>query len=302
MKNFNKRGIALLITLLFIMLITFSIGVGLNQVNEASSYVKKEKFLFQTSSILDDVLTIFKTSKEMDDINSSEDFNAFLSQASFIPFEVSGIKVSLHLQSARSRFNINSLMNKNNTVSQKRVDSLKQYLNRYMINVAFVDILLDAMGGIKEDLSYNSEIFVQKPYLYRDYIVSYKHFSELSEYYENYYNDDSLKNVDFKQLFFYSDDRSYTIDLNYATALVWEMMIGCDKSKAIALSEGYYDSFESIGLSDEELNILRSRFKVSFFEPYIDVLIKVVQDDLSAKIRFEYDMKNKKGSNFVYEI
>ena len=295
-----RRGIALLVTLFFIMLITISIGIGLKQVNKASYHVKSEKFLLQTSVILDDVLTMLEGRKEFDDINSSEEFAIFLSETSFIPFETSGINISLEISSARSRFNINSLRNK-----PFRQDKLKGYFSNYMINISFVDILLDSMGGTKEYGDYNyPELFDKKPYLFRDYIVSYKHFSELSKFYTQSYRDEALKNIDFKNLFYFSNENndSYTIDLSTATPEVWEMMLGCDKLRAAELSAEYYDSDESINLSDEELNIVKKKFKTSFFEPYIYVVVNIIQDSSSAKIKFEYDIRNKKGSNFVYEI
>ena len=302
MKHFHKRGVALLITLLFIMLITLSVGIGLKQLNEVSHHMKAENFLFQTSAILDDALRLLQNSKELNAINSSEEFSVFLSEAAFIPFEASGIKVSLELSSARSKFNVNSLIDSNNSIDADRVNSLKEYMSIYMVNIGFVDVLLDSMGGIKEDMSYNSDLFNEKSRLFRDYIISDKHFDELSEFYLNYYRDNSLKNIDFKELFYFSNNRSHKVDLNYATVEVWEMMLGCGKLKATELSKNSYDSFESIGLSDEELDSVKKKFDTSFFEPYLDVVIKIEQGEHSARIRFEYDIKEREGSNFVYDI
>ncbi len=296
----KRRGIALLITLLFMMLITLSIGVGLKHIKKASNYVKSEKFLLQTNIILDDVLTLLESRKELSDINSSDEFSYFLAESSFIPFEASGIKISLEISSARSKFNINSLRDK-----PIRVDYLKQYLSNYNINIDFVDILLDSMGGMKEDYEYNyPELFSEKPYLFRDYIVSDRHFNDLGEFYEKTYRDDSLKNVDFTNLFYFANDNNdtYKIDLSSATAEVWEMMLGCDKLRAEELSAGIYDSYESMDLSSEELRVVREKFKTSFFEPYIYVVVNIIQDDTMAKIEFEYNIRSKKGSNFVYKI
>ncbi|WP_373003688.1 hypothetical protein [Sulfurimonas sp.] len=295
-----RRGIALLITLLFIMLITISIGIGFKQLNQASAYVEGEKFLYQSSVILDDVLNILKNSKELQDINSSAELNVFLSESSIIPFEANGIKVSIELSSARSRFNINSLVS-GNIPNQKRVESLKQYVSNYMVITRYVDILLSSMGINQEDISYNSDLFDKKPNLFREYIVSEKHLLELNEYYTNYYHEDSLKNIDFAKLFYYSSDKDYEIDLSFATAEVWEMILGCSKQRAIELSSGFYDSIADIGLSKEEMSML-DRFDTNPFEPYIDVRLSIIQDKQSANIRFEYDIENNKGSNFVYEI
>jgi len=52
----------------------------------------------------------------------------------------------------------------------------------------------------------------------------------------------------------------------------------------------------------QEIDVLKHKFKTSFFEPYIYVVINIEQNKNNAIISFEYDIKKKKGSNFVYEI
>jgi hypothetical protein len=303
-RPFKKTAMALLVTLLFIMLISVAIGIGLKHLNSASSYVSGEKFLYQSSIIVDDVLGVLKNFKEIKDINSSEDLTTFL-EYSPIPFESNGIKVFIELESARSKININSIFDKNITSQDNdKVEALKIFLNRYSVGMEFVDILSDSMGGIKENLSYNSDIFFQKPYLFRDYITSYKHFEKLSEYYAEYF-DDNIKSIDFKNLFYFTNDtnNSYVIDLNHATPLAWEMMLGCDIDRAKELSNnaGFYEKLEDLKLMDDE-KIELMKFKTSFFEPFLYVDVTIMQGDNTAEIKFEYDIKKGIGSNFAYEI
>jgi hypothetical protein len=301
----SKKGIALLITVLFIMAIAIAVGVGLKQVNEASRHVEGESFMLQTSVILDDVLTILQNSKELDAIQTSDDFYAFLSQAAFIPFESEGVKVVLELSSARSKLNINALKDRNSSIGGEREIALKQYLNTYMINPTYVDLLHDAMSGIKEDMLYNTEIFVENPELFRNYIVSQKHLDLINAYYTKTYHENNLKKVRFENLFSFNEDTNVSkVDLNYATQEVWELLLGCDKTRAEQLSlEGgvYTKETEHDFLSENEILQL-SRFNTSYFEPYLDVKVEVIQNNQRAKIRFEYDIKIKKGSHFVYEI
>ncbi|MBU0720380.1 hypothetical protein KJ877_03490 [bacterium] len=301
----NKRdAIALLITVLFIIAITLAIGLGLKQVKEASGHVENESFLLQTSTLLDDVLTLLRTSKELDAIDSSEAFYEFLNQFPLMLPEYSGVKVMVGLKSARSRFNINSLTDANATVNESRKFALEQYLNRNMVNISFVDLLLDSMGKVRQD-GYRSDIFNEKPYLFRDYIASRRHMEEIIDSYMKIYHDKSVKNINYDNLFYYSSDRNLGIDVNYATAEVWEMILGCDSARALELSmgagSGIYKTIEDIGLSDEEKEQLL-RFNPKFDERFLDVTVEIVQDEKSAKIGFEYDMKTKKGSNFVYDI
>lgn len=304
---YQKKGIALLITLLFIISITFSVGVGLKQVREANDTTKRESFLIQTSIILDDVMQLLKKTKELDYIvqkSSIEGLNLFLMQSAFIPFESSGIKMMLELHSARAKFNPNTLVEINGTINKKREDALAIYLNEKNINKNYVLMLEDLMTGKKEDLSYQTDIFNEKPKLFRDYIVSFKHLQEINKFYTKLYKEESLSKVDFKKLFYFSQDKiRYKIDLNYANAEVWQMLLGCDilRAKQLADGGGTYTKLDDLHLSENEKYQL-TFFNVSYFEPYIDVKVEIMQNNMSAKIYFEYNMKTKKGTNFSYEI
>lgn len=304
----SKKGIALLVTVLFIMAITVAIGIGLKQVKVASLNVENESFMFQTSTILEDVLLILDASKELEQIahnKSNTDFFTFLSNVSYLSLESSGLRVNIHINSARSNFNVNALINTDeSTINIDRVNALKEYLSHYRINVNYVDILLDVMSGIKEDMRYYSAIFNENPYLFRDYIVSEKHLGEVNDFYMKTYHH-NLKNIDFTKFFYFNfnKDKNIFIDLNYATAEVWEMMLGCDKQKSheLASGGGRYTSLKDLSLSEKE-KVALAKFQTSYFEPFLDVVIIMTQRTQYAKIRFEYNIQTKKGSNFVYEI
>ncbi len=284
---------------MFVIVITVAIGVGLKQVNVATKVVSSENFMYQSSIIVEDLLNILKTSKDISavvDAKSSEALYLFLSQAAFIPFESSGVEIVMKINSARGKFNPLTLSNKN-------LPLVQQYMNRYQVNSQYVDILLDGMSKIKEDNSYNSTIFDEKPYLFRDYIVSKEHLQEFNNFYAREYNDNALKNINFDNLFYFSNNKNMSIDLNYATPEVWEMMLGCQKDKAELLSDGggFYTKIKDLDLNSEEEENLKL-FKTSFFEPILYVEIEITENELHSKISFEYDIKKKKGSNFVYEI
>jgi len=300
----NKKGIALLITLLFVMAISVSIGVGLKYVNKTSSEVENENFLLQSRVVTDDIINLLKNSQEMEALanNASvEGLFIFISQSSFIPFEISDLKVSMEISSARAKFNPNTLSDGNNTVEDKKVDALKEYMSRYRINHTYVDILLDNMSPA--NTSYNSSIFNDNPYLFREYIASDAHLEEISDFYTQTYYDNNLNNIDFEKLFYVSPDRYTKIDLNYATTEVWEMILGVDKVRAeqLSLGGGSYVDLASLDLDEDEMKSL-ARFNVSYFEPILDIRLNISKDEKHADIRFEYDIKNKQGLNFSYAI
>ncbi len=293
----QRKAIALLITVFFIMLITLSVGVGLKYVNNGSKSMQSEQFTLQSSMILDDVLKLLKTSEELAQIDSADGLALFLAESSFIPFESDGVSVLIQISSARAKINPNTLSTK------PRLDAFKNYLMLKMVNMEYANMLSDVMSGIKEDMSYNTDIFSQKPYLFRDYITSNKHLLEINDSYMKTYHDNNLKNIDVEKLFHVSKDKNSSIDLNYASSSAWELMLRCDESRAELLSDsgGAYTTLEDLALSEEE-EVSLAKFQTSFFEPYIDVKIEVSQKNSTANIRFEYDIKLKKGSNFVFEV
>ena len=146
-------------------------------------------------------------------------------------------------------------------------------------------------------------IFDENPYLFRDYIASAKHLKVINNYYTKEYNDNGLKNIDFNELFYYSKDRNMTIDLNYATTQVWELLLGCSQERAEMLKAGggFYSDLESLNLNADEKEML-ANFKTSYFEPIVQIELDIRQNKQHSKIIFEYDIQNKKGSNFAYEI
>lgn len=302
----QRNAIALLITMFFIIAITISLGIGMKYVNSASNEVQNENSILQTTTIINDVLNILKTSQELELVfeeDSPETLYTYLAQNGFMQFESSGIMLSVQLGSARAKFNPNSLNDGNNTIDMQKIKALQEYVSKNMVNPVYVDIILDSMGGIKEDSSYYSNIFNEKPYLFREYISSIKHFEELNDFYTQTYYDNSLKNINFEELFYFSGDRNNSIDVNYATSEVWELILGTTKQRAKQLvqSAGNYTDLESLSLNQDEESAI-SKFQISYFEPYLDVKIKLKHNSKISNIRFEYNIKNKKGSNFSYDI
>jgi hypothetical protein len=292
----QKKGIALLITVYFIMVITVAIGVGLRYINDSKNSLNSEHFLLQSSVVVNDVVNILKKSKEVASISSSDKLYTFLSISSAIPLKVGNLDVFVSLKSARGKLSANLLKESSN------MESFKTLLHSNMISEEYAYMLLDSVSGIKEDLSYNTDIFNDNPYMFRDYIASQKHLKKIETIFKNRYRDNAIENINFEELF-YPSHQDTKIDLNYASPLVWQFLIRCDALRAEALSQngGLYTSIDDIGLSDDE-KVLLERFEVSFFEPYIDVSIEIKDDKHSGYINFEYNIESKKGSNFVYEI
>lgn len=302
----SKNGIALLITLFFIIAITVLVGIALKHVNSIANEVQKEKFLFQSRLLLDDVLTLLKSSKEIDaivDNDSSEGLYLFLSQVSYLPLTTNDTEVILEISSARSHINPNMFKDTNNTLNIQRVDSFKEYLNHYNVDYHYADIFLDGIMGVNDNFSYNTDIFTLNPKLFRDYIASKAHLEQFNNYFRDKYRSNTLSQINFDELFYYTKDSNIPVDLNFATVDTWMFLLGCQKPRAeyIYALAGMCSDYECFELSDQEKEKL-THFTTSFYESVLLVKVTMFQNNYKAEIAFEYDMKSKKGSNFVYEI
>ncbi len=286
----NKKGIALLITLFFLMAITISIGIGFKYVNEAKSSIKDENFLLQSNIILDDVLTLLENTPELKMIQQNDEmFDMFLAQSEMIPFEASGVKVLISIKSARTKVNLNNLLRS----SDSQLERFREFLNSYNVNTSYIDILKDSVNQNDPPIS---KIADEKPDMFRDHIASYKQLKEINEFYTNNYYDNSLSQIDFKELFYYGDNnatnKSYCIDNYYMTPWVRHMVSGISLEDA---EEFFAEGSDATDINGFKLCSGKDRM-------YLDVDLEIIKDDNKANISFEYDIKQTKGYNFSYEI
>jgi hypothetical protein len=71
--------------------------------------------------------------------------------------------------------------------------------------------------------------------------------------------------------------------------------------RALVQNAGSYKKVSELDLTQDEKESL-SHFKYSFFEPILYVNVEIIKGELDAKFSFEYNIKTKKGTNFIYEI
>ncbi len=295
----SRNAIALLITVMFVAVISIAIGYALKQINKATKYVEKENMMYQNFIFVDDILNLLNSTTELQNIVKNaapEDLFNFLNSSGLITFEYEGVRLVVHITSARSTFNINSL-------TKAQESYLYEYFSRYNVRGEYIDILKDSISGIKEDNYYHTSLFDEQPELFRNYIASTKHLKKLNDFYKKEYRDDTIDAVNFDQLFSFSQDTNASVDLNYATPEVWELITGMSRSQAELLSSGenLYKSLEDLSLTENQLQKLQN-FHYSFFEPYLLIKMDIIKDNFISHISFEYDIKLKRGYNFVYEI
>ncbi|SFV53973.1 hypothetical protein MNB_SM-7-994 [hydrothermal vent metagenome] len=301
-----RQGVALLITLVIVMLMTIVIGWSMQTLSKAKQTLNKERFMLQTGVIIEDVLDLLKNSPEIKavaDENSSIALSTLLESASMIPLETQGYRILISLKSARDRVNINTFAKNSTTQDKKRQERLANFLRSYGFGSDLYDYILDAMGGIKEDGSYRSDLFYRDPTLYRDAIVSSKQMERILLDYAKKDGVDPFSKLDFDKIFSYNEDNTTKLDLNFASAEVWEFVAGVSKERAKVLAQngGAYEKLADIGLSQEQKSML-TLFSYSFFEPIILVHIDIQSEGNSGMIEFEYDIRKKRAKRFVFEV
>lgn len=250
------------------------------------------------------MLNLIKKQPELKQIATDQNaFYIFLSQSSFIPLDIDNYKVLVKIKSARDKININTLKDANNTIQKERFEIFVDFLQNHNIQSDFAYMVADSMLGVKSDGTYMSDLFSNHAELFRDYIASYRHLKKIIDIYKIQKNDNSIDNVDFKELFSYNADLKTKTDLNFATPAVWQYMLGCsfERAKEISSNAGFYKTLDDIGLSDAQKKRL-NRFNYSFFEPIIQIDIKIAREKQTSFLTLEYNLKTDEVSNIDYEI
>ena len=295
----KRKAIALLITVMFVIVISVVIGMSLRNVNQATQMVYGERELYENTLIVEDILHLLQNSSELKDIALKKDATAlyiFLQNTQMLPFEHEGLRVVVHASSARSKLSLNSL-------TKTTYPYLYRFFSRHEVANGYVDMLLDCTQGIRKDGVYKSAIFERDKYLFRNYLASKRHLEKIEKLYKKEFADESAWKVNVADVVYLGEENNVTIDLNYATAEVWEIIAGVDPQEAHMLTQHtqLYEKMEDVPLGTMEKKRLK-KFRTSFFEPFLNIKIDIIRNDKVARISFEYDIAKARGYNFVYEL
>ena len=279
-----RPAIALLITLLFVMLISLSIGLGLSSMQRASATLNKESTLYQESMLLQDILTILPQLPQLRALaenNSSAELFAFLEEGAVFPLELGDKKMVLRFESAHAHFNINTLNKESELL-------LRRYFTNNNVDNSYVDALKSAIDPKKQD-----------------FILSWDQLHRITQEYSKSYDTQALEEIPLKHLFSlrepYANQES--IDLNYATAELWELLLNTTKERAeiLAQNRGTYTSLSDLKLSAQEKHTLE-KFETTFFAPELLVFVELFNKESYFCISFRYNIASKKGYDSVFEV
>ena len=299
MSPLNRRGVALLITLFFIIAITAAVGVSLMNLKKSGDELHKARFLLQSSAIVEDVLALMKESDKLGVVSDADSLSLFLLSAGFIPLELKELLVKIEITSAMGHVNINTL-----AASEGFQKALIEYMIRFNVQDPnyMSELLIDCMGGYKG--VYKTNIFDEMPDLYRERIVSQRHFKTIIDFYVRERHDNAVIKLPWNELVRFDDSNITAVDANYITPALWQMYIpGLQEERAfeLAAGEGMYNTLHDIDLSPEEKTEL-AKFNLSFFQPTVRMDIEIFENNSSAHVAFDYDLSSKKGKHFEFGI
>lgn len=282
------------------MLITMSIGIGLKYINNATKSIKENQSLVQNTLLVDDILKILKRLPQLQDINSTEYLATLLRESPKISLQTKDIDIILHLSSARAK--INPVVFK----KTKALESFKIFLQNNMVNTGYADIFFDLINGYKPDGLYATDIFNDYPELYREGISSPAQLDFLADVYKRKYHENSIDKLAMKDILYMSDSTTNEgVDANYLSSLGWQLILGCGEERANELlSDGFlYPTKKDLedALSKEEKKLIIP-FKVGVYMKIMTVEMQINKNGQESSIKFEYNIKTKKGSNFVFKI
>ncbi len=299
MLSSNRRGVALLITLFFIIAITAAVGVSLMNLKKSGEELHEARFLLQSNAVIEDVLELMAQADKLGVVNDAESFNIFLLTAGFIPLELKELLVKIEITSAMGHININTLV-----TSPALKEALIAYMSRFNVQDAYYlsDLLVDCMGGYKD--VYKTNIFDEMPELYRDRIVSRRHLDKILDFYVLERHDNAVMKLPWKELIRFDDSNATALDANYITPALWQMLVpGMEDEQALDLAAGImtYKSIDDIELSaDEKVEV--AKFNLSYFQPIVRMDIEILENNSSAHVVFDYDLTTKKGKHFEFGI
>ncbi len=295
----HRHGVALLITLFFIIAITAAVGVSLMNLKKSGEELHEARFLLQSSAVVDDVLALMSEADKLGIVSDAESLSIFLFTAGFIPLELKELLVKIEITSAMGHLNINTL-----AASKELQQALIEYMVRFNVQDAYYmsDLLMDCMGGYKE--VYKTNIFDEMPELYRDRIVSKRHLEKVLDFYIRERHDNAVDKLPWDELVRFDENNASSVDANYVTPALWQLYIpGLQEERAFELAsgEGSYNTLEDIDLSPEEREKL-AKFKLTFFQPTVHMDIEIFENNSSAHMAFDYDLSSKKGKHFEFGI
>lgn len=292
-----KKGIALLITLFFITLLGALILENQKITEETFQNTEQNRFLIQSNVALKDTLKLLKNMSAF--ITDQTTFDYFLQIGELqLSDPDSEIELTLQYEKANHTININKL-----STDWENPNQFYELLDELLIQEAitdppfFIAILQDTLDADTNERIYGSEIADDKPFL-QQRIASWEQFQEILDHYQKERNDPRIQSIDWRVYINFEHD---SLDFNYADPKLLDMMLPNTYIDSRIHEKTYANYDELDFLTADDANRSQS-FGVGFYVPVIACNLIFTQFGYNSRIKFFYDLKEKKAYGFEYEI
>ena len=289
-----KKGIALLITIGFLLILMSLIGYMLTISQNNFDKIEKIKLRNQSTIIFSDVKKILDSyAKEVKD---SEDLDLFL--AGLPPFYNDKSRFSLYVQikPLSNKININSILIKNKT--DKNIESfIKNICETYnILDPSFlVALILDTIDTDVVSRQALSEISQEDIKFSNSKIINMKHFEKIVDYYIKITQDSNIKNVPWSRLIYFGKIEKSILDCDrLSKELINVLRLQVDE---FAGCESLEDKYSKKIAKNYELKSYSK--KDSYF---VKVEVQYSVEDEENSVIFDYDMKTNKATNIKNKL
>jgi len=288
-----RKGIALLITIGFIVILTALIAYIFTLSNRAFEEVNNIQKRDQGQLLFSDVKKLLDSyANEIEDDN---DFSNFLSGTPPFYDGKSGLGLEVEIKPLSDKININSILI-NKKVNKNIVQFLQNVCETYNIldPSFFTSLILDTIDEDTLEREALSEISLHKIKYPNGSIYDKNQFKALENYYADVAQDKNIFSVPWEQLIYFGGKNSSIVDCDRVSKEML-FLLGLDSENFAGCSD--------LNSSKENREIaLKYNLKKFSKENNYDILVKMYYQINSIKDRasFIYDMKTKRVKSFEF--
>ena len=284
-----KKGIALLITIGFIVILTALIAYIFTLSNKAFEEVNNVQKRDQCQLLFSDVKKLLDSySNEIED---DKDFSNFLSGMPPFYDDKSGLGLEVEIKPLSDKININSIL-----VNKNIVQFLQNICETYNIldPSFFISLILDTIDEDTLEREALSEISLHKIKYSNGTVYDKTQFKTLEKYYADVAQDKNIFSVPWERLIYFGGKNSGIVD--------------CDRMSKELISSLGLDSENFAGCSDlnssKENRQIALKYNLKKFNKennyYILVNIYYQINSIKDRVSFIYDMKTKRVKSFEF--
>ena len=252
------------------------------------------KFMVQVNSLLVDIVKLFSTKVVF--VKDSATLLLLTNTDINLNESKAGLHITIDIDSAASRLNINQILSSASTKNQPIYDIMVNILQAYNVNDIdfFLNVVMDTIDSDKKERFYQSEIILVQDDFENSRIYSHQHLSQIIAYYKEKIGDNNIDSVPWQQLIqFHSDE----MDINYMPPKLLAYVLNRNEEEITLLLQDNIPISDMNTLFTQADKDKLSQVGIKVFVPHIEAKVNMKVFEREAKASFSYDLDSKKADN-----